>query len=201
ARDVGDGVAEQLGEQPGGTVGFRMRGESCVGPQTRLEVVAGGMLTRMLEHDPMLEGVSLVILDEFHERSLQADLALALLLDVQQGLRDDLKIMLMSATLDNARLAALLPDAPLIVSEGRSYPVERRYASLNQNVRFEEAVAREVAQLLRDESGSLLLFLPGVAEIERVKRELESRISDDVDLTPLYGALPLAAQRRAILPA
>lgn len=201
ARNVAQRLAEQLGEQPGGTVGFRMRGESCVGPQTRLEVVTEGMLTRMLQHDPMLEGVSLVILDEFHERSLQADLALALLLDVQLGLRDDLKIMLMSATLDNARLAALLPDAPLIVSEGRSYPVERRYASLNQNVRFEEAVAREVAQLLRDESGSLLLFLPGVAEIERVKRELESRISDDVDLTPLYGALPLAAQRRAILPA
>lgn len=201
ARNVAQRLAEQLGEQPGGTVGFRMRGESCVGPQTRLEVVTEGMLTRMLQHDPMLEGVSLVILDEFHERSLQADLALALLLDVQQGLRDDLKIMLMSATLDNARLAALLPAAPFIVSEGRSYPVERRYASLNQNVRFEEAVVREVAQLLRDEAGSLLLFLPGVAEIERVKRELESRISDDVDLTPLYGALPLVAQRRAILPA
>jgi len=201
ARNVAQRLAEQLGEQPGATVGFRMRGESCVGPQTRLEVVTEGMLTRMLQHDPMLDGVSLVILDEFHERSLQADLALALLLDVQQGLRDDLKIMLMSATLDNARLAALLPDAPLIVSEGRSYPVERRYASLNTTVRFEEAVAREVAQLLRDECGSLLLFLPGVAEIERVRRELESRISDDVDLTPLYGALPLAAQRRAILPA
>ncbi|WP_336755815.1 ATP-dependent helicase HrpB [Pantoea sp. USHLN298] len=201
ARNVAQRLAEQLGEQPGATVGFRMRGESCVGPQTRLEVVTEGMLTRMLQHDPMLDGVALVILDEFHERSLQADLALALLLDVQQGLRDDLKIMLMSATLDNARLAALLPDAPLIVSEGRSYPVERRYASLNANVRFEEAVAREVAQLLREEQGSLLLFLPGVAEIERVKRELESRISDDIDLTPLYGALPLAAQRRAILPA
>jgi len=201
ARNVAQRLAEQLGEQPGVTVGFRMRGESCVGPETRLEVVTEGMLTRILQHDPMLEGVSLVILDEFHERSLQADLALALLLDVQQGLRDDLKIMLMSATLDNARLAALLPDAPLIVSEGRSYPVERRYALLNQNVRFEEAVARDVAQLLRDEAGSLLLFLPGVAEIERVRRELESRISDDVDLTPLYGALPLAAQRRAILPA
>ncbi|UZH02450.1 ATP-dependent helicase HrpB [Pantoea anthophila] len=201
ARNVAQRLAEQLGEQPGATVGFRMRGESCVGPETRLEVVTEGMLTRMLQHDPMLEGVSLVILDEFHERSLQADLALALLLDVQQGLRDDLRILLMSATLDNARLAALLPDAPLIVSEGRSFPVERRYASLNQTVRFEEAVAREVAQLLREESGSLLLFLPGVAEIERVKRELEARISDDVDLTPLYGALPLAAQRRAIQPA
>ena len=201
ARNVAQRLAEQLGEQPGATVGFRMRGENCVGPATRLEVVTEGILTRMLQRDPELSGVSLVILDEFHERSLQADLALALLLDVQQGLRDDLKILLMSATLDNARLSALLPDAPLIVSEGRSYPVTRRFASLSATLRFEEAVARETAQLLREESGSLLLFLPGVAEIERVKRELESRVAEDVDLTPLYGALPLAAQRRAILPA
>ncbi|MDJ0088976.1 ATP-dependent helicase HrpB [Pantoea allii] len=201
ARNVAQRLAEQLGEQPGVTVGYRMRGENCTGPMTRLEVVTEGILTRMLQQDAMLEGVSLVILDEFHERSLQADLALALLLDVQQGLREDLKILLMSATLDNARLAALLPDAPLITSEGRSYPVERRYTALSQTLRFDDAVAREVAQLLRDETGSLLLFLPGIAEIERVKRELETRVDDDVDLTPLYGALPLAAQQRAILPA
>ena len=199
ARNVAQRLAEQLGEQPGATVGFRMRGENCVGASTRLEVVTEGILTRMLQRDPELSGVSLVILDEFHERSLQADLALALLLDVQQGLRDDLKILLMSATLDNARLSALLPDAPLIVSEGRSYPVTRRFASLSATLRFEEAVARETAQLLREESGSLLLFLPGVAEIERVKRELESRVADDVDLTPLYGALPLAALCGALL--
>lgn len=201
ARNVAQRLAEQLNQQPGETVGYRMRGETCVSGNTRLEVVTEGILTRMLQQDPMLDGVSLVILDEFHERSLQADVALALLLDVQQGLREDLKILLMSATLDNARLAAMLPDAPLIISEGRSYPVERRYASLNQSVRFDEAVAREVAQLLREESGSLLLFLPGVAEIERVKQALESRVAEDVDLAPLYGALPLAAQRRAILPA
>ncbi|MCZ4059251.1 ATP-dependent helicase HrpB [Pantoea sp. LMR881] len=201
ARNVAQRLAEQLGQQPGETVGYRMRGETCVGKETRLVVVTEGILTRMLQQDPMLDGISLVILDEFHERSLQADLALSLLLDVQQGLREDLKIMLMSATLDNDRLIALLPDAPLIVSEGRSFPVERRYASLNANCRFDEAVAREVAQLLREESGSLLLFLPGVAEIERVKRELESRVTDDIDLCPLYGALPLASQRRAILPA
>ena len=201
ARNVAQRLAEQLGEQLGATVGYRMRGESCAGPMTRLEVVTEGILTRMLQQDPMLDGVSLVILDEFHERSLQADLALALLLDVQQGLREDLKILLMSATLDNARLSALLPNAPLITSEGRSYPVERRYTALSQTLRFEEAVAREVAQLLREETGSLLLFLPGVAEIERVKRELEARVDADVDLTPLYGALPLAAQQRAILPA
>ncbi|PIF23284.1 ATP-dependent helicase HrpB [Candidatus Pantoea floridensis] len=200
ARNVAQRLAELLDEQPGGTVGYRMRGESCCGATTRLEVVTEGILTRMLQHDPMLEGVSLVILDEFHERSLQADLALALLLDVQQGLRDDLKILLMSATLDNQRLRQLLPDAPFIVSEGRSFPVTRRYASLNSQQRFEEAVAREVAQLLREEAGSLLLFLPGVAEIERVKRELEARVSEEVDLAPLYGALSLDAQRRAILP-
>ncbi|WP_179451994.1 MULTISPECIES: ATP-dependent helicase HrpB [unclassified Enterobacter] len=200
ARNVAQRLAELLGEQPGGTVGYRMRGENCCGANTRLEVVTEGILTRMLQRDPMLEGVSLVILDEFHERSLQADLALALLLDVQQGLRDDLKILLMSATLDNQRLRQLLPDAPFVVSQGRSFPVTRRYASLNSQQRFEEAVAREVAQLLRDESGSLLLFLPGVAEIERVKRELEARVGDEVDLSPLYGALSLEAQRRAILP-
>lgn len=201
ARNVAQRLAEGLGEQPGETVGYRMRGENCCGPNTRLEVVTEGILTRMLQRDPMLEGVSLVILDEFHERSLQADLALALLLDVQQGLRDDLKILLMSATLDNDRLRQLLPDAPFIASEGRSFPVTRRYASLNAQQRFEEAVAREVAQLLREESGSLLLFLPGVAEIERVKRELASRVGEDVDLSPLYGALSLEEQRRAILPA
>ncbi len=201
ARNVAERLAEQLGEQPGKTVGYRLRGESCCSKDTRLEVVTEGILTRMLQRDPMLEGVALVILDEFHERSLQADLALALLLDVQQGLRDDLKLLLMSATLDNTRLQALLPAAPAIVSAGRSYPVERRYASLDTQTRFETAVAREVAQLLRQEHGSLLLFLPGVAEIERVRRELETRISDDVDLAPLYGALPLEAQRRAILPA
>ncbi|MCW0322427.1 ATP-dependent helicase HrpB [Pantoea dispersa] len=201
ARNVAQRLAEQLGEQPGETVGYRLRGENCSSAATRLLVVTEGILTRMLQRDPLLEGVSLVILDEFHERSLQADLALALLLDVQQGLRDDLKILLMSATLDNQQLRRLLPDAPFIASQGRSFPVMRRYASLNPQQRFEEAVAREVAQLLRDEPGSLLLFLPGVAEIERVKRELVSRVSDEVDLSPLYGALSLEAQRRAILPA
>ena len=201
ARNVAQRLAEQLGEQPGETVGYRLRGENCSSAATRLLVVTEGILTRMLQRDPLLEGVSLVILDEFHERSLQADLALALLLDVQQGLRDDLKILLMSATLDNQQLRTLLPDAPFIASQGRSFPVIRRYASLNPQQRFEEAVAREVTQLLRDEPGSLLLFLPGVAEIERVKRELASRVSDEVDLSPLYGALSLEAQRRAILPA
>lgn len=201
ARNVAQRLAELLDEEPGQTVGYRMRSESRSGPSTRLEVVTEGILTRMLQQDPMLEGVSLVILDEFHERSLQADLALALLLDVQQGLRDDLKILLMSATLDNQRLQTLLPDAPAIVSQGRSFPVERRYASLSTRHRFEEAVARQVSELLREEQGSLLLFLPGVSEIQRVQTQLASLVGSDVDLSPLYGALPLADQRKAILPA
>ncbi|RRZ92265.1 ATP-dependent helicase HrpB [Erwinia sp. 198] len=201
ARNVAQRLADQLGEAPGQTVGYRMRAESRSGPSTRLEVITEGILTRMLQQDPMLEGVSLVILDEFHERSLQADLALALLLDVQQGLREDLKILLMSATLDNARLEALLPDAPSVSSEGRSFPVERRYTSLSASQRFEEAVARQVSELLREEPGSLLLFLPGVGEIQRVQTQLASLVASDVDLCPLYGALPLAEQRKAILPA
>lgn len=201
ARNVAQRLAEQLGQEPGETVGYRMRAENRSGPTTRLEVVTEGILTRMLQQDPMLEGVSLVILDEFHERSLQADLALALLLDVQQGLRDDLKILLMSATLDNQRLQTLLPDAPMIVSEGRSFPVARRYTSLPANYRFDEAVARQVSQLLNEQAGSLLLFLPGVAEIQRVQTHLSERVGSDVDLSPLYGALPLSEQRKAILPA
>lgn len=201
ARNVAQRLAELLGEVPGETVGYRMRADHKVGPATRIEVITEGILTRMLQNDPMLDGVSLVILDEFHERSLQADLALALLLDVQQGLRDDLKVLIMSATLDNQRLQSLLPEAPAVVSEGRSFPVERRYAPLAASDRFEEAVAKQVSQLLRDERGSLLLFLPGAGEIQRVQTQLAERVSQDVDLCPLYGALTLAEQRRAILPA
>ena len=201
ARNVAQRLAELLNEKPGETVGYRMRAETCVGPNTRLEVVTEGILTRMIQHDPELSGVGLVILDEFHERSLQADLALALLLDVQQGLRDDLKLLIMSATLDNERLQRLLAEAPTIVSEGRAYPVERRYQSLPAQLRFDEAVAIATAELLRNESGSLLLFLPGVGEIQRVQEHLTERVADDVLLCPLYGALPLNAQRQAILSA
>lgn len=201
ARSVAQRLAEQLGEQPGETVGYRMRADSRVGPQTRIEVVTEGILTRMLQHDPELNGVSLVLLDEFHERSLQADLALALLLEVQQGLRDDLQIIVMSATLDNTRLGALLPDAPVVTSEGRSWPVERRFQALATHSRFEEAVAIATAQLMREEAGSLLLFLPGVGEILRVQEQLRERVASDVVLCPLYGALSLEEQRRAILPA
>ncbi|HEM6744020.1 TPA: ATP-dependent helicase HrpB [Citrobacter farmeri] len=201
ARNVAQRLAEQLDEKPGETVGYRMRAQSCVGPATRLEVVTEGVLTRMIQRDPELSGVGLVILDEFHERSLQADLALALLLDVQQGLRDDLKLLIMSATLDNDRLQQCLPDAPAIVSEGRAFPVERRYQPLAPQLRFDEAVAVACAELLRKEPGSLLLFLPGVGEILRVQEHLNTRVGSDVLLCPLYGALPLNDQRKAILPA
>ncbi|TCC69616.1 ATP-dependent helicase HrpB [Citrobacter braakii] len=201
ARNVAQRLAELLNEKPGETVGYRMRAQSCVGPLTRLEVVTEGVLTRMIQRDPELTGVGLVILDEFHERSLQADLALALLLDVQQGLRDDLKLLIMSATLDNGRLQQMLPDAPTIVSEGRAFPVDRRYQPLAAHLRFAEAVAIATAELLRHESGSLLLFLPGVGEIQRVQEQLATRVGSDVLLCPLYGALTLAEQRQAILPA
>ncbi|KHN50190.1 ATP-dependent helicase HrpB [Pectobacterium fontis] len=201
AKSVAWRLAQQLGEEPGQTVGYRMRSESCVSNATKLEVVTEGMLTRLLQQDAELQGVSLIILDEFHERSVQADVALALLLDVQQGLREDVKLLIMSATLDNARLAALLPEAVCVVSEGRSYPVERCYAPLNSQERLEEGVARQVRRILTEEDGSLLLFLPGVAEIRRVQALLEHCVSSDIDLCPLYGALTLAEQQKAILPA
>ncbi len=201
AKNVAYRLAQQLGEEPGQTVGYRMRAESKSGPQTRLEVVTEGILTRMLQQDAELQGVSLVILDEFHERSLQADLALALLLDVQQGLRDDLKLLIMSATLDNARLSQLLPEAPVVVSEGRSFPVERLYQPLASHQRLEDGVAAAVKRLLAEQPGSLLLFLPGVAEINRVLERLTGEVASDTDLCPLYGALPLEQQQKAIQPA
>ncbi|MDN0122909.1 ATP-dependent helicase HrpB [Yersinia aleksiciae] len=201
AKNVAYRLAQQLGEQPGQTVGYRMRAESKSGPDTRLDVVTEGILTRMLQQDAELTGVSLVILDEFHERSLQADLALALLLDVQQGLRDDLKLLIMSATLDNQRLSALLPAAPAIISAGRSFPVERSYQPLSSHERLEEGVTHRVKRLLNEQSGSLLLFLPGVGEIHRVLERLQGEVASDTDLCPLYGALPLNEQQRAIQPA
>jgi len=201
AKNVAFRLAQQLGEMPGQTVGYRMRAESKTSGATRLEVVTEGILTRMVQADPELSGVSLVILDEFHERSLQADLALALLLDVQNALRDDLKLLIMSATLDNVRLGPLLPDAPVIISEGRSFPVERHYISLASHERLDDGVARIVSRLMSEHGGSMLLFLPGVAEITRVQNLLAGKVANDVDLCPLYGALSLEQQQKAIQPA
>lgn len=201
AKNLAWRLAEQLGETPGGTIGYRMRAETRVGPQTRIEVVTEGVLTRMLQRDAELTGVSLVILDEFHERSLQADLALALLLDVQQGLREDLVLLIMSATLDNARLAALLPTAETVVSQGRAFPVDRNYQPLGNQERLEEGIARQIRRFLTEQPGSALVFLPGVAEIKRVEAMLQETLTRDVDICPLYGALTLADQQKAIFPA
>ncbi|MEX0447010.1 ATP-dependent helicase HrpB [Xenorhabdus sp. SGI246] len=201
ARSVAERLAEQLNEPVGMTVGYRMRSETKVSASTRLEVVTEGILTRMLQQDPELSDVSLVILDEFHERSLQADLALALLLDVQEGLRDDLRILVMSATLDNQHLSSLLPEAPVVVSAGRSYPVVRSYHPLPAHLPFEQAVASTVLRLLQQETGSLLLFLPGAGEIQRVLTQLEGKVNNDTLLCPLYGALSLTEQRKATAPA
>ena len=200
ARSVAHRLAQQLGENVGQTVGYRMRAETKVSAQTRLEVVTEGILTRMLQQDPELSGVSLVILDEFHERSLQADLALALLLDVQEGLRDDLRLLIMSATLDDARLTHLLPDAPVIRSEGRSFPVVRSYMPVSAHERLDQSASHAALNLLRQELGSLLLFLPGVGEIKRTAELLEQRVDANTDICPLYGALPLAEQQKAIDP-
>ncbi|MEY0767700.1 MULTISPECIES: ATP-dependent helicase HrpB [Providencia] len=198
ARSVAARLAQQLGEEVGHTIGLRMRSETKVSRHTRLEVVTEGVLTRLLQNDPMLEGVGLVILDEFHERNLQADLGLALLIDSQQALREDLRILLMSATLDNQGLSQLFPDAPVITSQGRTFPVIREYHPINPNKLFHKEVALAAWQLLQQEHGSLLLFLPGMGEIEKVRAELASMVSEDILLCPLYGALTLQAQQQAI---
>ncbi|WP_107852020.1 ATP-dependent helicase HrpB [Oceanimonas marisflavi] len=200
ARSIAQYLASQLGEQPGQTVGYRTRGESRSGKQTRLEVVTEGVLTRMLQADPELNGVSLLIFDEFHERSLQADLALAFALECQ-ALRDDLKIMVMSATLEGLALDALLPGAELVVSQGRSFPVELEYRPRNQHSPLEENLGRAVLDALDREPGSLLAFLPGEREIRRSEEWLRERLPGEVELRPLYGRLSLAEQQAAIAPA
>ncbi|KJF75562.1 ATP-dependent helicase HrpB, partial [Morganella morganii] len=190
----------QLGERPGETVGYRMRGETRVSAATRFEVVTEGILVRMLQQDPELSEVSVIILDEFHERNLQADLALALLLDVQSSLRDDLRLLVMSATLDNEQLLSLLPQAEVITAEGRAFPVERRYQPLSAHQPFISEVARAVLQLYQQEDGSVLVFLPGQAEICRLQEQLTGKTDADTLICPLYGALSLKEQQQAIEP-
>lgn len=170
ARAAAERLAAQLGEPVGQTVGYRIRLESRVGPRTRIEVVTEGILVRRLQDDPALDGVGLVIFDEFHERSLDVDLALALTLNARQLLRETpLKLLLMSATLDGERLAALLEDAPRVRSTGRMYPVSLRWGRPWQpGERLESRVVQTVLQALAEESGSLLVFLPGQGEIRRV---------------------------------
>jgi len=206
ARAAAERLASELGEKVGETVGYRIRLDSKVGPKTRIEVVTEGILTRRLQDDPALEGVGLLIFDEFHERSLDADLALALSLNGRELFRDDqpLKILLMSATLEGERLAGLLDDAPILRSEGRMYPVEMRWGRPFQPGEFiEPRLVQTIIEALNDETGSLLVFLPGQAEIRRVHQQLADALgeSTQVLLCPLHGELDLAAQRAAIDPA
>lgn len=202
ARAAADRMAATLGEQPGGTVGYRTRLQSRIGPNTRIEVITEGVFTRMILDDPGLDGVGAVLFDEFHERSLDADLGLALARDTQKLLREDLRLLVMSATLDVVGVSRLLDGAPVIEAEGRAWPVETRYLGRNPSERFEEAVARACLTALGEEAGSMLVFLPGQGEIHRVARLVNERLRmPNVDVVPLYGGLDRAEQDRAIEPA
>jgi ATP-dependent helicase HrpB len=202
ARAAASRMAQTLGEQVGDTVGLRVRFGSKVSKRTRIEVVTEGIFSRLIIDDPSLEGVAAVLFDEFHERSLDADMGLALARDAQQGLRDDLRILVMSATLDGARVAALLGDAPVVESEGRAFAVETRYLGRDQRARIENQVADAVARALRAEQGSALVFLPGAGEIRRTETLLKDSLREpDVDVVALYGALDAQVQDRAIAPA
>ena len=202
ARAAASRMAATLGERVGETIGLRVRFESLVSARTRIEVVTGGVFTRMILDDPALEGVGAVLFDEFHERSLEADLGLALALEAQGAFREDLRILVMSATLDGARVRALLGEAPLIESQGRAWPVATRYVGRTPGARIEDEAARATLAALEEETGSILVFLPGQGEIRRVAEMLEARIRrGDVDVAPLYGAMDARAQDRAIAPA
>ena len=200
ARAAARFMASEMGGQPGGTVGYRVRMESRVGPDTRIEIVTEGVLTRLLQDDPALSGYAAVIFDEFHERSLQTDLALALCLESRAALRPDLKLIVMSATLEAAPVAELLGDAPIVTSEGRAYPVETRYLPLRPREPELPQVQLAVERAVREEQGNLLVFLPGVGEIRRLQQRLEGRLPESVRIAPLYGDLDNAAQDQAIAP-
>lgn len=202
ARAAADRMAATLGQEAGGTVGYRTRLQSRIGPKTRIEVITEGVFTRMILDDPGLEGVGAVLFDEFHERSLDADLGLALARETQGALREDLRLLVMSATLDVAGVSRLLDGAPVIEAEGRAYPVDTRYLGRNPTERFEEAMTRACLTALGEETGSVLAFLPGQGEIHRVVRQINERLRlPNVDVVPLYGGLDRAEQDRAIEPA
>ena len=199
ARASAERMAKSLGERAGETVGYRVRFGSKVSRATRIEVVTEGIFSRQILDDPELSGVAAVLFDEFHERSLDADLGLALARDAQAGLREDLRILVMSATLDGARVAALLGDAPVIASEGRAFAVETRYLGRRADAPLERQMADAIASALRADPGSVLAFLPGAAEIRRTQNFLAERIHDSsIEIVPLFGALEAAAQDRAI---
>ncbi|TKB07730.1 MAG: ATP-dependent helicase HrpB [Mesorhizobium sp.] len=201
ARAAARRMAELLGEEPGGTVGYAMRMENRTSARTKVLVVTEGVLSRMILDDPELPGVSALIFDEFHERSLDGDFGLALALDVQGALRPDLRLLVMSATLDGARVAKLLAGAPVIESEGRAYPIEIRYDERPAGVAIEDAMAKAVRSTLATEQGSVLSFLPGQREIERTAERLLGNVAADTDIVPLYGQLDNRTQDAAIKPA
>ena len=199
ARAAAERMAQTLSEVVGERIGLRARMVSKSGPKTRVEIVTEGVFTRMILDDPELSGIGAVLFDECHERSLDADLGLALALDCQCGLRDDLRILPMSATLDSSRVAQLLGNAPIITSEGRAFPVETRYLGRADNARIEDQMADAVMRALRMEAGSILAFLPGQSEIRRVEERLKERISDPtIVLASLYGAMDMKAQDLAL---
>lgn len=202
ARAAAARMAQTLGERVGETVGYRVRLDSKISARTRIEVVTEGVFTRMILDDPALEGVAGVLFDEFHERSLDADLGLAFARQSQALLRDDLRLLVMSATLDVERVSALLDDAPSVTSEGRAFPVETRYLGRDQALRLEDQVVRAVRRALQAERGSVLVFLPGQGEIRRVAERLREALDpSDAIIAPLYGALTPAEQDLAIAPA
>ena len=202
ARAAAERMAQTLGEKVGQTVGYRVRGDARCGPATRIEVVTEGILTRMIQHDAGLEGVGAVIFDEFHERSLNADLGLALCLEIAGALRDDLHLLVMSATLDAAPVAQMM-DAPIITSQGRSFAVDLHWldAPLPRTARLEQATADLVVQAMAETQGGVLVFLPGEGEIRRTEALLRPRLGAGISLHPLFGAMDFAAQRAAIAPA
>ena len=205
ARSAASRMARELGEQAGETIGLRVRLGSKIGPKTRIEVVTEGVFNRMILDDPMLEGIAAVLFDEFHERSLDGDLGLALALDAQTALRPDLRLIVMSATLDGARVSGLLGQgavsAPVIESLGRSYPVETRHIARDPVLRLEDQITSVVIDALQRDDGSLLVFLPGQGEIRRVEERLQARLSNPaIFICPLYGAMDPDAQDRAIAP-
>jgi ATP-dependent helicase HrpB len=202
ARAAAARMAATLREPVGETVGYRVRFGSKISRRTRIEVITEGVFTRLVMDDPALEGVAAVLFDEFHERSLDADLGLALARDAQGGLREDLRLLVMSATIDGARIARHLGDAPVIASEGRAFPIETRHIGREPTMLIEAQVADATVRALRAEAGSILVFLPGTAEIRRTETRLKERIDDPaVDIVPLFGALDAATQDRAIAPA
>lgn len=201
ARAAAARMASERGERVGDTVGYRVRLDTRVSGKTRIEVVTEGVFTRMILDDPELRGVAAVLFDEFHERSLDGDLGLALARDAQSALRPDLRLVVMSATLDASRVAALLNDAPVIVSEGRMFPVVLRYRPRDPRAPLEQEVASAVRQTLATDPGSALVFLPGAREIERTAERLRTDVRDpSVDIRPLYGAMSSADQDAAIAP-